>query len=81
MTIMTVVHSAEISVMYPRVVISSLAKRLKSLLFAITCTLFGAWLRDHYMSLQMSTLVCMSCFVIGFPMLGIGIPSGLFRNC
>jgi hypothetical protein len=78
---MTVVHSAEVSVLYTRVVISSLAKRLESLLFAITCTSFGAWLRDHYMSLQMSTLVCMSCFAIGFPMLGIGIPSRLFCNC
>jgi hypothetical protein len=33
------------------------------------------------MPLQRSTLVCMSCFVIGFPLLGITVPVGLFRNC
>jgi hypothetical protein len=32
---MIVVHFAKVSVLYPRVVISSLAKRLENLLFAI----------------------------------------------
>jgi hypothetical protein len=32
-------------------VISSLAKRLENLLYAILYTSFGVWLRDHYMPL------------------------------
>jgi hypothetical protein len=34
-TIMMIVHSAEVSTLYPRVVISSLTGRLENLLFAI----------------------------------------------
>jgi hypothetical protein len=41
--------------LYPRVVISSPAKRLENLLFAILYTSFGVWPRDHYMSLQRPT--------------------------
>jgi hypothetical protein len=33
-------------------VISSLAKRLENVLFAILYTFFGVWTRDHYMPLQ-----------------------------
>jgi hypothetical protein len=50
-----VVHSAEVSTLYPRVVISSLAERLENLLFAILYTSFGVWAKDHYMLLQRST--------------------------
>ncbi len=52
---MIVVHFAEVSTLYPRVVISSLAKRLENHLFAILYTSFGVWPRDHYMPLQRST--------------------------
>jgi hypothetical protein len=41
LAIMIVVHSAEVSTMYPRVVILSLAKRLENHLFAILYTSFG----------------------------------------
>jgi hypothetical protein len=34
-------------------VISSLAKQLENLLFAILYTSFGVWPKDHYMLLQM----------------------------
>jgi hypothetical protein len=37
-------------------VISSLAKRLENLLFAILYTSFGVWPRDHYMPLQRFTM-------------------------
>jgi hypothetical protein len=53
---MIVVHFAKVSVLYPRVVISSLAERLENLLFAILHTVFGVWSRDHYMPLQMFTM-------------------------
>jgi hypothetical protein len=35
MAVMTVAHFAKVNALYPRVVISSLAKRLENLLFAI----------------------------------------------
>jgi hypothetical protein len=55
--IMIVVHSAKVSTLYPRVVvISSPAERLENLLFAILYTSIGVWPRDHYMSLQRSTI-------------------------
>jgi hypothetical protein len=38
---MTVVHFAEVSALNPRVVISSLAKRLENLLFTILYTFIG----------------------------------------
>jgi hypothetical protein len=38
--------------MYPRVVISSLAKRLEKPPFCHSYSSFGAWPKDHYMSLQ-----------------------------
>jgi hypothetical protein len=60
MTVMTVVHFAKVSTLYPRVVISSLAKRLEKHLFCHSYTSFGIWPRDHYMSLQRFTLGRMS---------------------
>jgi hypothetical protein len=57
--------------MYPRIVISSLAKRLENLLFAILYTSFGVWPKDHYMPLQRLTRDRLSYFAIGFPLLGI----------
>jgi hypothetical protein len=56
---MTVVHFTKLNVMYPRVVILSLAKRLEKPHFYHSYTFFGAWLRDHYMSLQIFTMGCM----------------------
>jgi hypothetical protein len=53
--IMIVVHSVEVSTLYPRIVISSLAKWLENLFFAILYTSFGVWHIDHYMPLQRST--------------------------
>jgi hypothetical protein len=50
--IMIVVHFANVSALYPRIVISSLCGRLENHLFAILYTSFGVWLRDHYMPLQ-----------------------------
>jgi hypothetical protein len=44
-------------------------------------TSFGVRPRDHYMPLQRLTLVHMSYFVIGFPLMGIIVPLGPFRNC
>jgi hypothetical protein len=47
------------STLYPRVVISSLAKRLQKPPFCHSYTSFGVWPRDHYMSLQrLTTRVC-----------------------
>jgi hypothetical protein len=43
-------------------------------------TSFDARSGNHYMPLQRLTLVHMSCFVIGFPLLGIVKPSGPFLN-
>jgi hypothetical protein len=61
--------------------ISSLAKRLENILFAILYTSFGVWLRDHYMPLQRLTPDCLSCFVIGFPLLGVTLyPQAPFVN-
>jgi hypothetical protein len=45
--------------MYPRVVISALAKQLGKPPFCYSYTSFGAWPRDHYMSLQKFTMGCM----------------------
>jgi hypothetical protein len=45
--------------MYPRVVISSLTKRLEKPPFCHSYTSFGAWPRDHYLLLKRPTkLVC-----------------------
>jgi hypothetical protein len=52
---MIVVHSVKISTLYPRVVISSLAKRLYKSPFCHSYTSFGVWPRDHYMPLQRPT--------------------------
>jgi hypothetical protein len=49
---MTVVHFAKVSALYPRVVVSSLAKRLEKPPFYHSYTSFSAWPRDHYMTLQ-----------------------------
>jgi hypothetical protein len=56
MAIMIVVHFTMVSTMYPRVVISSLAKRLEKPPFCHSYTSFGVWPRDHYMSLQRFTM-------------------------
>jgi hypothetical protein len=53
---MIVVLFAKVSALYVCVVISSLAKRLENLLFAILYTSFGVWLKDHYMLLQRFTM-------------------------
>jgi hypothetical protein len=53
--IMIVVHSIEVSIMYPHIVISSLAERQENPLFAILYTFFIVWPRDHYMMSQRST--------------------------
>jgi hypothetical protein len=53
---MIVVHFAKVSTLYPRVVISSLAKQLENHLFAILYTSFSVWPRHHYMPLQMFTM-------------------------
>jgi hypothetical protein len=67
---MVVVHSIEVSTLYPQVVILSLAERLEKPPFCHSYTSFGVWPRDHDMPLQRLTLDCISCFAIGFPLLG-----------
>jgi hypothetical protein len=54
-TIMIVAHSAEVSTLYPRIVISSLAEQLEKPPFCQDYTSFGGWPRDHYILLQRST--------------------------
>jgi hypothetical protein len=56
---MTVIRFAKVSVLYPRVVISLLAKRLEKPLFCHSYTSFGVWPRDYYMLLQRFTMGCM----------------------
>jgi hypothetical protein len=63
---MIVVHFENVSVLYPRVVISLLAKRLENLIFIIPYTSFDAWPRDHYMSLQKFT-TCICHALLWFP--------------
>jgi hypothetical protein len=53
---MTVVHFVKVSTLYPRVVISSLAKRLEKYPFCHSYTSFDVWPRDHYMLLQRFTM-------------------------
>jgi hypothetical protein len=53
---MTVVHFAKVSALYPRVVISLLAKRLDKPPFYHSYTSLGVWSRDHYMLLQRFTM-------------------------
>jgi hypothetical protein len=53
---MTLVHFAKVSVVYLRVVISSLVKRLEKPSFCHSYTSFDVWPRDHYMSLQRFTM-------------------------
>jgi hypothetical protein len=56
---MIVIHFAKVSTLYPQVVISTLSERLENLPFVILYTSFSVWPRDHYMSLQRSTIgVC-----------------------
>jgi hypothetical protein len=62
MTVMTVIHFAKVSALYPQVVISSLAKRLEKPPFCHSYTSFGALPRDHYMSLQRFTMGHMPSF-------------------
>jgi hypothetical protein len=57
---MAVVHFAKVSALYPRVVISSLAKQPEKPPFFHSYTSFGAWPRDHFMSLQRFTMGRMS---------------------
>jgi hypothetical protein len=56
---MTVVDIAKVSTLYPRVVISSLAKWLEKPPFCHSYTSFGVWPRDHYMSLERFTMTHM----------------------
>jgi hypothetical protein len=49
--IMIVVLFAKVNVLYPRVVISSLAKNLEKHHFCYSYTSFSVWLRDNYMPL------------------------------
>jgi hypothetical protein len=51
------------STMYPRVVISSLAKRLAKPPFCHSYTFFSVWPRDHYIPLQMSTTEACHAFL------------------
>jgi hypothetical protein len=53
---MIVIHFAKVSTLYPRVVISSLAKRLEKSPFCHSYTSFDVWRRDHYMPLQRFTM-------------------------
>jgi hypothetical protein len=53
---MTAVHFAKVSAMYPRVVISSLAKRLEKPPSCHSYTFFGVSPRDRYMPLQRFTM-------------------------
>jgi hypothetical protein len=62
MVVMVVVHFAKVIVMYPLVVISSLAKRLEKPPFCHSYTSFGACLRDHYMSVERFTMGHMPSF-------------------
>jgi hypothetical protein len=73
---MIVVHFAKVSVLYPRVVILSLAKRLEKPLFYHSYTSFGSWPRDHYILLQRFTMgrmlglakvVCSTIALLRFP--------------
>jgi hypothetical protein len=59
---MTVVHFAKVSALYPRVVISSLAKRLEKPPFCHSYTSFGVWPKDHYMPLQRFSMGRMPSF-------------------
>jgi hypothetical protein len=68
---MIVVHFLKVSTLYPDVVILSLIGRLEKLIFVIFYTSYGVWSRDHYIPLQRLTLVRMSSFVLGFPLLDI----------
>jgi hypothetical protein len=53
---MIVVHFTKVSTLYPRVVISSLTKRLEKPHFYHSYISFGVWPRDHYMTLQRFTI-------------------------
>jgi hypothetical protein len=53
---MTVVHFAEVSTLYQRVVISSLAKQLEKPPFYHSYSSFGVWPRDHYILSQSFTM-------------------------
>jgi hypothetical protein len=62
--------------MYPRVVTSSLAKRLENPPFCYSYTSFDVWPRDHYMPLQRFTMcrmtsltkvVCSTIVLLRFP--------------
>jgi hypothetical protein len=73
---MTGIHFAKVSTLYPRVVISLLAKRLEKPPFCHSYTSFGAWPRDHYMPLQRFTMyrmpglakvVCGTIAMLRFP--------------
>jgi hypothetical protein len=53
---MIVTHFAKVSTLYPRVVISSLAKRVEKSPFCHSYTSFGVWPRDRYKPLQRFTM-------------------------
>jgi hypothetical protein len=56
MAVMIDVHFVNVSTLYPRIVISSLAKRLEKPPFYHSYTSSGVWHRDHYMLLQRFTM-------------------------
>jgi hypothetical protein len=58
------------SALYPRVVISSLAKRLEKPPFCHSYTSFGVWPRDHYMPLTKAYYRSISCFATDSPAKG-----------
>jgi hypothetical protein len=73
---MTVVHFAKVNVLYPRVVISSLAKQLGKPPFYHSYPSFGVWPGDHYMPLQrfamsrmpgLAKIVCSTIALLRFP--------------
>jgi hypothetical protein len=74
--VMTVVHFVKVSALYPRVVISSLAKQPEKPPFCHSYTSFGAWPRDHNIPLQRFTMggmpsiakvVCSTIALLRFP--------------
>jgi hypothetical protein len=73
---MIVVHFTKVSALYPRVVISSLAKQLERPPFCHSYTFFGVQPRDHYIPLQRFTMgrrpglakvVCATIAMLRFP--------------
>jgi hypothetical protein len=86
MAVMTVVHFLWCMALYPRVVISLLAKQLEKPPFCHSYTSFGVWPRDHYMPSQRFTMghmpglakvVCGTITMVRFPWVVRGTTSPL----